>query len=402
MTLDRRRLLAAALFGFAPLPLGPARAAEQGVSAGEIVVGQTMPYSGPASAYGTEGKVQAAYFDMINEQGGIGGRKLRLISLDDAYSPPKTIEQVRRLVEGDEVFVLFSPLGTASNMAIRRYLNAKKVPQVFVNSGLGTFGDPKAYPWTIGWQPAYEAEGKIFGRYILDTVPDARLGVLYQNDDFGKAYLAGLKLALGDRYGALVVREEPYAVSDPTVDSQIVNLEAAGADTFVNAATPKFAAQAIRKAGSIGWKPLHFVSYVSASIPTVILPAGAEHAVGVITTQFFADPADPQNAGSAGAKEYFAFMDKYYPAGNKMETINVFAYMMAQTFVQLLRQCGDTLTRENVMRQAANLDLTLPMLLEGVRIRTSPTNFHPIQTLRLGRFDGERFVIFGKAIDAGL
>jgi branched-chain amino acid transport system substrate-binding protein len=368
-----------------------------GASDVEIKIGQTMPYSGSGSAYATIGKTELAYFKMINEHGGINGRKISLISLDDGYSPPRTVEQIRRLVEEDEVLFTFQNLGTAHNTAVHKYLNAKKVPQLFVSTGATKWGDPQHFPWTMGWLPPYQHESRMYAKYLLQNKPDAKIGILYQNDDFGKDYLKGFKDGLGERASKMIVAEISYEATDPTIDSQIVSLQASGADVFFDVSIPKFAAQAIRKVYDTGWKPLHLVTNVSSSLATVLQPAGLEKSVGIVSSVYLKDPTDPTWKDDKGIKDYFAFMRKYYPDGNPDDILNVYGYGAAQTLVQVLKQCGDDLTRENVMRQAANLkDLEVPALLPGIRINTSPTDFYPIKQIQLMRFDGKTWVRFGE------
>jgi branched-chain amino acid transport system substrate-binding protein len=365
----------------------------------EIKIGQTMPYSGPGSSYGTIGKAEMAYFKMINDQGGINGRKINLISLDDGYSPPKTVEQVRRLVEQEEVLFTFQNLGTAHNTAIHKYMNAKKVPQLFVATGATKWGDPQNFPWTIGWQPNYQTEGYLYAKYLLQNKPDAKIAVLYQNDDYGKDYVKGLHDGLGSEAGKLIAKEVSYEVADPTVDSQIVTLQASGADTLLIIAIPKFAAQAIRKTYDVGWKPLTFVNNVSSSVATVLQPAGLEKSVGLITALYLKDPTDPQWGNDPPMKNWLAWMKKYFPDGDAKDIFNVYGYAVAQTLVQVLKQCGDNLTRENVMWQAANLkNFEISVLLPGIRINTSPTDFYPIEQVQLARFDGKRWVLFGDVL----
>jgi branched-chain amino acid transport system substrate-binding protein len=344
-----------------------------GVSDSEIKLGQTMPFSGPASAYSTIAKAEMAYFAMINDAGGINGRKITLLSLDDGYSPSKTVEQTRRLVEQENVLLDFNPLGTAANTAIQKYLNERKVPQLFVATGATKWGDPEHFPWTMGYAPTYQAEGRIFARYILEHVPDARIAVLYQNDDYGKDYLKGLKDGLGSKAASLIVKEATYEVTDPTVDSQIVSLQASGANVFYDVSGPKFAAQAIRKVYDIGWRPLHLLNSVSGSVGAVLQPAGFERAEGIITATYLKDPTDPQWQQDPAYKDWLAWMRRYYPEGDVTDAANVYGYNLAMTMVQVLKQCGGDVTRENVMRQAAHLDFELPMLLPGVRVSTSPT-----------------------------
>ena len=370
-----------------------------GVTDSEIKIGQTMPYSGPASAYGTIGKSEIAYFKMINDQGGINGRKINLISLDDSYSPPRTVEQIRKLVEEEQVLFTFQTLGTAANTAIQKYMNAKQVPQLFVSTGATKWGDPAHFPWTMGWQPTYQHESHIYAKYLLQTKPDAKIGVLYQNDDYGKDYLKGFKDGLGDKAAKMIVAEVTYEPSDATVDSQIVTLQGSGADTFFNITTPKFAAQAIRKSYDIGWRPLHFLNVVSTSVAAVLQPAGLEKSVGLISIGYVKDPTDPLWKDDKAVKDYLAIMKKYYPDGNTNDSLNIYGMSVAQTLVQVLKQCGDDLTRENVMRQAANLkDLEIPTLLPGIRINTSPTDFYPIEQVQLIRFDGKTWVRFGELL----
>jgi branched-chain amino acid transport system substrate-binding protein len=372
---------------------------DTGATDTEIKIGDTKPYSGPASAYGTIGKAIAAYFDKINAEGGINGRKVKFISLDDGYNPAKTVEQVRKLVEEDEVLFVFNPLGTPSNTAIHKYMNSKKVPQLFVATGATKWGNPKEFPWTMGWQPNYQTEGKIYAAHILETKPNAKIGVLYQNDDYGKDYLKGFEDGLGDKAKTMIVSKVTYEVTDPTVDSQIISLKNSGADTFFNITTPKFAAQAIKKAAEIGWKPTHYLNNVSAQVGATLKPAGLENSVGIITTQYGKDPTDPQWNNDKAMQDWRAWMAKYYPSGDVTDASNVYGYSVAQTVVQVLKQCGDNLTRENVMKQAASLNLELPMSLPGINIKTSPTDFYPIEREQLARFDGKTWVLFGKVYD---
>jgi branched-chain amino acid transport system substrate-binding protein len=372
---------------------------DSGANDKEIKVGHINPYSGPASAYGAIGKAIGAYFDKINAEGGINGRKIVFVTLDDGYSPPKTVEQARKLVEQDEVFVVFNPLGTPPNTAIQRYLNSKKMPQLFVATGATKWGDPQNFPWTIGWQPNYQSESKIYVKYLLTHKPNAKIGILYQNDDYGKDYLKGFHDGLGDKAKSMIVSEVSYEVTDPTVDSQIVTLKGSGADTFFNITTPKFAAQAIRKAYDIDWKPLHLLNSVSSSVAAVMQPAGLEKGVGVITSAYLKDPTDEQWKNDQGFKDWLAWMQKYNPSANVADGFNVYGYSVAQTLVQTLKQCGDNLTRDNVMKQAASLkDLALPMLLPGIKVNTSPTDFYPIEQMQLQKFDGKTWELFGDII----
>jgi branched-chain amino acid transport system substrate-binding protein len=366
-----------------------------GVTDTEIKIGQTMPYSGPASAYGVIGRTEAAYFKMINEQGGINGRKINLISLDDAYSPPKTVEQVRRLVEDEKVAFLFQTLGTAPNLAIRQYLNDNKVPQLFVSTGAAVFSDPQHFPWTIGYNPNYQTEAHIYGKDILKTKPDGKIAVLYQNDGFGKDYLIGLKAELGDHAG-MIVKEASYETSEPTVDSQVVTLQGSGADIFIIGATPKFAAQAIRKSFDLGWDATRYLSNVSPSIATVLKPAGLEKSKGLITAYYGKDPTDARWKDSPDLKAWQAFCDKYMSQKEFVDANATYAFSAASTMAQVLKQCGNDLSRDNVMKQAANVkDFEPPMVLPGMKINTSPTNFSPIRQMQLAKFDGQSWQLFG-------
>jgi branched-chain amino acid transport system substrate-binding protein len=372
-----------------------------GVTDTEIKIGQTMPYSGPASAYGVIGKTATAYFKMINEQGGINGRKINLVSLDDAYSPPKTVEQVRRLVEDEKVAFLFNTLGTPPNLAIRQYLNDNKVPQLFVATGAAAFSDPQHFPWTIGFQPNYQTEAKIFAKHILKTKPDGKIGVLYQNDGFGKDYLIGLKDGLGADHAGMVIKEVSYETSEPTVDSQIVTLQGSGADVLLIAATPKFGAQAIRKTYDLGWTPARYLTDVAASIATVLKPAGLEKSKGLITAAYIKDATDERWKDDAGMKEWKEFAGKYLSASDLIDTNAAYGFSSAPTLVQVLKQCGPDLSRENIMKQAANIkDLELPMLLPGIKVSTSPDNFSPIRQQQLATFNGESWELFGELFQA--
>ncbi len=407
MDQNRRQLLIAiGLGGTALLIPGATRAEKKyddGATDTEIKIGNTGPYSGPASSYSTIWKCEAAYFRMINAQGGINGRKINFISYDDAYSPPKTVEQVRKLVESDQVLFLFNTAGTPTNTAIHKYMNAKKVPHLFLATGATKWGDPEHYPWTIGWNPNYQSESLIYASYILKEHPNAKIGVLYQNDDYGKDYLKGLKDGLGAKAKSMIVMEVPYETTDPTVDSQIVNLKSSGADLFFNVTISKYAAQAIRKAAEIGWKPVHILNNVSTSVSVTLKPAGFENSKGILSTFWYKDPTDPTWKDDAGLKQWLAFMDKDYPEGDKTDSVNAYAYTAAQTLVQVLKQCGDDLTRANIMKQAANLhDLELPMLLPGIKVNTSPTDFYPIKQMQMARFDGERWALFGPVISGAV
>jgi ABC-type branched-subunit amino acid transport system substrate-binding protein len=367
----------------------------------EIKIGNIMPYSGPASAYGVIGRTEAAYFKKINDAGGINGRKINFISYDDAYSPPKAVEQARKLVESDEVLLVFNSLGTPSNSAIQKYMNSKKVPQLFVATGATKWNDPKDFPWTMGWQPSYQSETQIYAKYLLKTKPDAKIAVLYQNDDYGKDYLKGLKDGLGAKAASMIIAEESFETTEPTIDSHIVKLKSSGADVFVDIATPKFAAQAIKKVAEVGWKPLHFLNNVSASVGSVIRPAGYENAQDIISAAYLKDASDPQWNDDPGMKQFYAFMTKDFPEGDKLDGGTVVGYGVAQTLVQVLKQCGDNLTRENIMKQAANIkDFRTEVLLPGIKVNTSPTDFAPISQLQLMKFKGEKWGLFGDIISA--
>jgi branched-chain amino acid transport system substrate-binding protein len=396
--------LCAAIFALAIFAVpgsNPASAQKKydpGATDTEIKIGNIMPYSGPASAYGVIGKTEAAYFNKVNAEGGINGRKINFISYDDAYSPPKAVEQARKLVESDSVLLIFQSLGTPSNTAIQKYMNSKNVPQLFVATGATKWGDPKNFPWTMGWQPAYQSESRIYAKYIQDHYPNGKIGVLYQNDDYGKDYLKGLKDGLGDKV-SMIVAEVPYEVTDPTVDSQIVKLKASGADIFFNVATPKFAAQAIKKVAELAWKPVQIVNFVSSSIGGVLKPAGLDNSRGILSSLYLKDATDPSWRDDAGFKAWSAFMDSYYPDGDRSDGNTVYGYLAAQTLVQVLKQCGDDLTRENVMKQAANLrDLKLDMLLPGIAINTSATDFYPIKQMQMTKFNGEHWERIGPVV----
>ncbi|MET0386720.1 MAG: ABC transporter substrate-binding protein [Polyangiales bacterium] len=367
----------------------------------EIVLGQTMPYSGPASAYGTIGKAETAYFKKINDEGGIGGKKIKLISVDDGYSPPKTVEQVRKLVEEDHVVAVFQPLGTAPNSAIQKYLNNKKIPQLFASTGATRWGDPKRFPWTIGFNPSYQLEGQTIAKHILANVPKGKIAVLFQNDDYGKDLLKGLKEGLGDK-ASQIIAEVSYETSDPTVDSQIVQLKASKADVFVNVTTPKFAAQAIRKAHDVGWKlKAHYLNNVSASVGGVLVPAGVERANGLFTTSYYKDPTDKQYDNDPEAQKYKEFIQKYYPDANLADAANTYAYIAAQTLVQVLKQCGSDFSAENIIKQAANLkDFQPDLLADGISINTSPTDFFLFDQMQVSKFDGKQWVTQAGVIQA--
>ncbi len=362
----------------------------------EIKLGHIIAYSGPASAYGAIGKSINAYFDKINAEGGINGRKVKFISLDDGYNPAKTVEQARKLVEQEEVLLIFQPLGTPPNSAIHKYMNDKKVPHLFVATGATKWGDPKNFPWTMGYQPNYQSESKVFAAHLLETKPNAKVAILYQNDDYGKDYLKGFEDGLGDKAKSMIVSKLSYEVTDPTVDSQMVSLKASGADTFFNITTPKFAAQAIKKAAELSWKPTHYLNSVSSAVGSVLVPAGIEASIGLITAGYIKDPTDPQFQKGKEWDDWVAYMKKYHPTGAMNDNFNVYGYTVAQLMVQVLKQAGDDLTRANVMKQAANLDLVLPMLLPGVNVKTSADDFYPIEREQLQRFNGKSWELFGK------
>jgi ABC-type branched-subunit amino acid transport system substrate-binding protein len=408
--LTRRTILAAApaalTLGVPLLAARPARAAKQygpGVTDSEIKIGNTGPYSGPLSNASPIPISMAAYFKMINDEGGVNGRKITCISHDDAYSPPKTVEMTRQLVESEQVLFMAGSVGTPTCSAVWHYMNEKKVPQLFVSTGATKWDDPKGHPWTMGFFVSYQAEGRIYAAYILKNKPDAKIGVLYQNDDFGKDYLKGVVDGLGDKAASMIKMKTSYETTDTTVDSQIVEMQAAGCDVLITVAIPKFGAQAIRKVGEIGWKPLHILNGIASSVGVTLKPAGFEYAKGIISDNSFKDPTDPQWKDDPGYKSWVSFMDKYYPSGDKTDQQNVYGQSIAATTVQMLKQCGDELTRENVMKQAASLqNLDLPMLLPGIAINTSPTNFAPIRQAQMRRFDGERYVPFGPVLTGAI
>ncbi|MBL8690948.1 MAG: ABC transporter substrate-binding protein [Rhodospirillaceae bacterium] len=399
MTSRRTLLTMAAALAGAALISSPSLAQKKydpGASDTEIKIGNINPYSGPASAYGLIGKTLEAYFKKVNAEGGVNGRKLTFVTYDDGYSPPKTVEQARKLVESDEVLLVFQSLGTPGNTAIQKYMNGKKVPQLFVATGATQFGNPKEFPWTMGWQPNYQSEGRIYAKYILDKHPNGKIGILYQNDDYGKDYLKGMKEGLGAKAATMIVSELPYEVADPTVDSQIVTLKSKGADIFFNVATPKFAAQAIRKAAEIGWQPVHLLNNVSNSVGSVLKPAGLEASKGILSTGYIKDSTDPTWKDDAGMKEWIAFMDKYFPEGDKTSSFTVYGYAVGQSLVQVLKQAGNELTRENVMKQAANLkNVEINVLLPGIKLNSGPNDFFPIEQMQMQRFTGDRWELFG-------
>jgi ABC-type branched-subunit amino acid transport system substrate-binding protein len=394
--------LAAASAVVASLAMTSAHAQKKydtGANDTEIKVGQTVPFSGPASAYATIGKAQAAYMKMINDQGGVNGRKINLIQYDDAYSPPKTVEQVRKLVEGDEVLLTFQIIGTPPNAAVQKYLNAKKVPQLFAATGASRFTDPKHFPWTMGFNPSYFVEGRIYGQYILKEHPNAKVGVLYQNDDLGKDYLNGIKAGLGDKAAKMIVAEASYELSEPTIDSQILKIRDSGADLFFSASTPKQAAQAIKKIAELGWHPVQILDINATSVGAVMKPAGLEASKGVISVGYVKDPADANWKDDPGTKRYLAFMQKYYPEGDKDSSFNVYGYITAQLLVKVLQQCGNDLTRANVLKQATHLtNVALDMLLPGISVTTTPTDYRVNKQFQMARFNGERWERYGEII----
>jgi len=398
--IDRRAFLAAAAASAAALSIGRARADNAaGVTDKEIKIGQTMPYSGPASAYGVIGKTEAAYFKMINEQGGVNGRMLNLISLDDSYSPPKTVEQVRRLVEQEQVAFLFNTLGTAPNLAIRDYCNQNKVPQLFVSTGASTFADPAHYKWTIGYNPNYQTEARIYAKHILQTKPDAKIALLYQNDGFGKDYLKGLTDGLGADHAGMIVKEASYETSEPTIDSQVVTLQGSGADVLIIAATPKFAAQAIRKSYDLGWSGVRYLSNVSPSIATVLKPAGLEKSKGLITAYYGKDPTDVRWKDDEDMKGWYAFCDKYLNHATISDANASYGYVVASLLVNVLKSCGDDLSRDNILKQAASVkSLHLPLMLPGQELNTSPENYSPIRQMQLATFNGTSWELFGELL----
>ncbi|MAZ04151.1 MAG: branched-chain amino acid ABC transporter substrate-binding protein [Sneathiella sp.] len=370
-----------------------------GVTDDSIKLGNTMPYSGPAAAYGQIGKSTAAYFDKINkENGGVNGRKIEFISLDDGYSPPKTKEQVRKLVEQDEVLLIFESLGTPTNSAIHNYMNQKEIPQLFVATGATKWGDPENFPWTMGWQPSYQTEGQLFGAYIMENVTDPKVAILYQNDDYGKDYVHGLKEFLGDKADSIIVAEESYEVTDPTINSQMIKLKDSGANVFFNVSTPKFAAQAVKKFRELNWDAVFLNNSVSNSVGAVYKPAGLENSKGIVSLMYYMDITDPANFESEAYKKWSKFMDEYYPDGDKTSAFTAYGYLVGQTMEQVLKQAGDNLTRENVMKEAANLDLELDMMLPGIKIQTGPNDFFPIEAMMPVEFNGEKFSSLGKVV----
>jgi branched-chain amino acid transport system substrate-binding protein len=395
----RRHFYMTAIALAVSLAAGAALAQTPGVTATEIKIGNTVPYSGPASSYGVLGKLESAFFNMVNEQGGVAGHKINFISLDDNYSPPKTVEQIRRLVEEDQVAFTFATLGTPTNSAIVRYMNQKKVPQLFVATGADKWGDYKKTPWTIGWQPSYRTEAQIYTKYMLQQKPNAKIAILYQNDDFGKDYPNGVKDVLGDKFDKMVVTAT-YETSDPTIDSQITTLQASGADVLLVAAIPKFAAQAIRKVHDLNWKPMFFMSNVAISVGAVMNPAGPENGVGILSAAYLKDSTDPTWKNDAGMNEWRAFMTKYMPGADQTDGGYIAAYGLSKTMLQVLQQCKGDFSRANIMKQVTSLhDVESPVLLPGIKLNTSPTNYHPIRAMQLEKWDGKTWVLFGNVIE---
>jgi len=401
-----RRAFAAgsAAFALASPSIGYAQKKyDPGVTDKEIKLGHTNPYSGPLSAYGTIGKAISAYWNMVNDSGGINGRRINFITYDDGFQPPKTVEMVRKLVEDDQVFAIYQLLGTPTNTVVQKYLNQKKVPQLFVATGASKWGNPKDFPWTMGWQPDYHTEAAIYAKHALamykDKLKDLRIGILYQNDDSGKDYSGGFLDGLGKENQHLVTAKVSYEVTDPTVDSQIIQIKNSGANVFFNDGAPKAAAQAIRKVADLQWKPTQYLANVSASVAAVLKPAGFDNSKDIITAAYLKDATDPQWAGDADFKEWMAWMKKYQPDANPADSGNVYAYAVSATMRYVLTQCGDALTRANLMKQAASMhQLEVPMLLPGIKINTSATDFYPIQSVRLARFDGEKWALFGDVL----
>ena len=399
--INRRFLVAAlvtATLGAVPGMAQAQKKYDQGATDTEIKIGNISPYSGPASSYGAVGKSAGAYFDKINAEGGINGRKIKFISLDDGYNPAKMVEQARKLVEEDEVLLLFAPVGTPNNTAIHKYMNAKKVPHLFVSSGANRWSDPKNFPWSMGWNPSYQVEGRIYGQHIVSTKPNAKIAVLIQNDDFGKDYLKGLLEGLGDKAKTMVVAQTTYETTDPTIDSQMVTLKASGADTFFNITTPKFSAMAIKKSAELGWKPAHYLVSTSNSVTAVLKQAGLTNSLGIISATYTRDPVDPRWKDSKELAEFNDFMKKFNSTGDPLDAINVLGYSMAQTLAQVLRQAGDNLTRANIMKEAANLNMTLPMLYPGVNVKTGADDFNPIQRMQMIQFNGTGYDLMGKVV----
>ncbi|MFH0302351.1 ABC transporter substrate-binding protein [Bradyrhizobium sp. 31Argb] len=372
-----------------------------GVTDSEVKIGQTMPYSGPASSFAAIGRAMTAYFQKVNAEGGVNGRKINLVSLDDGYSPPKAVEQTRRLVESEEVLAIVGTFGSPTNFATQKYLNAKKVPGLFLGTGANRVSEAATYPWSMGWQPNNHAKGVIYAKYLLKERPNAKVAVLFQNDDFGRDHLKGFRDGLGDKAATMIVKELSYEIAEPTIDSQILILKATGADVFLDISTPKFSAQAIKKMAETKWDALHLLSDAAGSISSTLVPAGLENSKGVITVAFRKDPNDAAWADDAGVKEYLAFMKQYMPEANPSETYHVFGYATAQTFVHVLKNCGDDLTRENLMKQATSIkDLVLPIMLPGIKLNSTPTRYTPMSQEQLMQFDGVKWKPVGEVIDA--
>lgn len=394
-----KAIVASTIFLFSLHPALAQSKYSTGASDTEIKIGQTMPYSGPASALGTLGRLHTAYFDMINAQGGINGRKIRLISLDDGFSPSKTVEQTRRLVEQDKVLLIFAPYGTAPSAAVRKYLNSKEVPQLFVVAGGAMWGDYENFPWTMGWMPRYEIESRIHAGFILKSRPNAKIAVIYQNDDFGKELTRGLREGLGDKASSMIVKEVSYEVTDPTVDSQVAALKESGADVLLSYALPRFSAQVIRRVHDIDWKPLIILNQTSVSIASVLTPAGLEKSKGVYAAHYVMDLSDPASANNSKLVEYRAWMAKHYPSGDINDSANQLGYALAKTIVEVLRKAGDDLTRANIMKSAASLDMEIGVLIPGIRVKTGSSDFYPVEQMQLMKFDGKNWNLTGDLID---
>jgi len=401
MTFSRRNLLCAAIATGALALSAGAHAQKKydtGASDTEIKLGHIVPYSGPASAYGTVGKAMAGYYQMINDQGGVNGRKIKLLSMDDAYNPAKTVEVARQLVEHEGVLALVSPLGSSQNAAIVKYMNIKKVPHIFLSTGATRWGDYQNFPWTMGWQPTYQAEGQIYAQHILKNTPNAKIAIVYQNDDFGKDYLKGFLDGLGDKAKTMVIKQITFQVADPTIDSQIIEAKGSGADVLFEITTPKFAAMAIKKVAELGWKPVHYLSSVSQSIAGVLKPAGFDNATGIISVTYLRDPLDPRWKDAKEVQEYLAWMKKYYPEGDPADQLNVNGYSLAQTMIEVIRKAGDNLTHENIIKQAANLDIVLPMVYPGIPLKTSPTDYYPLERMQPVKFNGKTWEPLGPVL----
>ncbi|MFV0282083.1 MAG: ABC transporter substrate-binding protein [Rhodoblastus sp.] len=402
MYLTKRRVLVMLAAG---VLTSPATAQQKqygpGVTDTEVKIGQTMPYSGPASSFSAIGKAMQAWFAKVNKEGGVNGRKINLVSLDDAYSPPKAVEQTRNLVENQGVLAIVGTFGSPVNFAIQKYLNTKKIPSLFLGTGANRFADPVNFPWSMGWQPNNAAKGRIYAKFLLKTRPNAKIAILYQNDDFGKDYAQGVRDGLGEKATTMIVAEKGYEITEPTIDSQLQLLRASGADVLINLSTPKFTAQAIKRIAEIKWDVLHLLSDAAGSVTSTLVPAGLDNSKGVITVLFRKDPSDPKWADDPAMKDYLAFMKEYMPEANPMESYNIFGIATAQTFVHVLKKCGDNLTRENLMKQAADIKgLSLPLMLPGVTLDTSRTHYTPLHQEQIFQFDGVRWVAISDVINA--